>query len=59
MSDATTRYLGLDVHKEMVTMAVADASGAPTLVGTVRNRPDEIRQAPDTPTTQSARSKTS
>ncbi|HYM97009.1 MAG TPA: IS110 family transposase [Candidatus Sulfotelmatobacter sp.] len=44
MSDATTRYLGLDVHKETVTMAVADASGAPTLVGTVRNRPDQIRQ---------------
>jgi transposase len=44
MTDATTRYLGLDVHKETVTVAVAESSGAPVLVGTVRNQPGEIRR---------------
>jgi len=43
MVDPTTRFLGLDVHKETVTAAVAEISGAPVLLGTVRNQPEQIR----------------
>jgi transposase len=43
MVDATTQFLGLDVHKETITAALADTSGAPIVLGTIRNRPAEIR----------------
>ena len=42
MTDGTTRFIGLDVHKETVTAAVAETSGPPALVGTVRNNREEI-----------------
>src|SRR5258708_40351364 len=37
MSEGTTRYLGLDVHKATITVAVAEASGPPTAFGTIAN----------------------
>lgn len=44
MADPTPRFVGLDVHKETVTVAVADSTGPARLVATIRNRPDEIRR---------------
>lgn len=44
MSDGTTRFIGLDVHKETVTAAVAETSGPPALIGTIRNDSEEIRR---------------
>ena len=34
MSEGTTRYLGLDVHKATITVAVAEESGPPAVFGT-------------------------
>lgn len=45
MTERTTRFLGLDVHKATIAVAVAEASGAPTLFGTIANEPGEVRKA--------------
>lgn len=44
MNEPTTRYLGLDVHKATVTVAVADGSEAPVLEGTIANDPGAVRK---------------
>ena len=37
------RYLGLDVHKATIAVAIADESGAPTSYGSIANEPSAIR----------------
>jgi len=44
MSQATTRFIGLDVHKATITVAVAAQSGPPELRGTIANDPKAIRR---------------
>src|SRR5438105_4957014 len=44
MSEGTTRYLGLDVHKASITVAVAEESGPPTAFGTVANEVGAVRK---------------
>jgi transposase len=44
MSNDTRRYLGLDVHKATIAVAVAEASGPPTTYGTIANDPSAIRK---------------
>ncbi len=44
MSEGTTRYLGLDVHKATITVAVAEASGPPTAFGTIANEVGAVRR---------------
>jgi len=45
VAERTTRYLGLDVHKATIAVAVAEANGAPVLFGTIANEPGEVRKA--------------
>jgi transposase len=45
MTERTTRFLGLDVHKATISIAVAEATGAPTLFGAIANEPSEVRKA--------------
>lgn len=44
MSERTTRFLGLDVHKATIAVAVAERSGPPTLYGTIANDPTAVRK---------------
>jgi transposase len=44
MSEGTTRYLGLDVHKATITVAVAEESGPATVYGTIANEPGAVRK---------------
>jgi transposase len=44
MSERTTRYLGLDVHKATIAVAVAEVSEAPVLYGTIANDPGAVRK---------------
>lgn len=44
MSESTTRFLGLDVHKATITVAVAEGSGTPALYGTIANDPSAVRK---------------
>jgi transposase len=39
----TFRYLGLDVHKASISVAIADESGPPTTYGRIPNEPSAIR----------------
>ena len=39
----TLRYLGLDVHKASISVAIAEASGPPTTYGRIPNEPAGIR----------------
>ena len=39
----TLRYLGLDVHKASISVAIAEESGAPTTYGRIPNEPAGIR----------------
>lgn len=39
-----TRFLGLDVHKATVAVAVAETEGEPTSLGTIPNDPDAVRK---------------
>ena len=39
-----TQFVGLDVHKETITVAVADREGVPRVLGTISNRPAAIAQ---------------
>src|SRR5436305_2209162 len=38
------RYIGLDVHKASIAVAVAEEAGTPTSFGTIANDPSAIRQ---------------
>ncbi len=44
MNNGTTRYLGLDVHKAIIAVAVADTGSHPTLYGTIANDPSAVRK---------------
>jgi transposase len=45
MSEATTRYLGLDVHKDTISVAVAEMGDAPpSLYGTIANDAGTVRK---------------
>jgi transposase len=44
MNNRTTRYLGLDVHKATITVALAEESGAPEVWGTMPNDPTAVRK---------------
>jgi hypothetical protein len=39
MSELNVRYLGLDVHKDTIAVAVAEASGPPEKYGSIDNEP--------------------
>lgn len=43
MTEGTTRYLGLDVHKATISVATAAPSGPPELVATIPNEPAAVR----------------
>lgn len=44
MKEVTTRYVGLDVHKATISVAVADDGVAPVLFGTIANDPVAVRK---------------
>ncbi len=46
MSETTSRirYVGLDVHKETITIAVAEEAGRPEAWGTIANDPQAVRR---------------
>ena len=44
MSERTTRFLGLDVHKATIAVAIAEESGPPVLYGTISNDPGAVRK---------------
>ena len=37
-------YVGLDVHKETIAVAVCDQAGTTTSLGTIPNRPEAVAQ---------------
>jgi transposase len=43
MQHRDVRYIGLDVHKASISVAIAEASGAPTSYGRIQNDPAAIR----------------
>ena len=47
MTELSVRYLGLDVHKDTIAVAVAEASGAPEKYGTIDNEPKAVRRLVD------------
>jgi transposase len=47
MNELTVRYLGLDVHKDTIAVAVAEAFGPPEKYGTVDNDPKAVRRLVD------------
>jgi len=42
MNHGTTRYVGLDVHKATITVAICEAAQPPTVFGTIANDPTAI-----------------
>ena len=44
MKEVTTRYVGMDVHKATITVAVADDGAQPVIFGTVANDPGAVRK---------------
>jgi transposase len=44
MQHRQIRYIGLDVHKVSITVAIAEESGAPTSYGSIANDPSAIRK---------------
>lgn len=40
--EENSRYVGLDVHKDTIAVAVAEAEGAPRALGTIPNTPDAV-----------------
>jgi transposase len=41
---ATVRFVGLDVHAETITIAVAESAGEVRTLGTIPNRPEAVRR---------------
>jgi transposase len=41
---ATVRFVGLDVHAETITVAVAESAGEVRTLGTIPNRPESVRR---------------
>lgn len=41
---ATVRFVGLDVHAETITIAIAESGGEVRTLGTMPNRPDAVRR---------------
>jgi len=44
MRNSTTRYVGLDVHKSTITVAVCEPEGAPTVYGSIANDAGAVRK---------------
>src|SRR5919201_2930685 len=44
MPELTSRYLGLDVHKDTIAVAVAESSGPPESYGVIANEPKAVRR---------------
>ncbi|MGH7776201.1 MAG: hypothetical protein ACREPI_03375 [Candidatus Dormibacterales bacterium] len=44
MTEVSPRYIGLDVDKETVVVAIADPDQQPVLYGTIANDPGAIRK---------------
>ncbi len=44
MTEGTTRYVGMDVHKATITIAVADEGAPPVIFGTIANDPGAVRK---------------
>jgi transposase len=44
MKEVTTRYVGMDVHKATITIAIADDGASPVVVGTIANDPGAVRK---------------
>lgn len=44
MKELTTRFVGLDVHKATISVAVADDGAAPVSFGTIPNHPGALRK---------------
>jgi hypothetical protein len=44
MKKGTTRYLGLDVHKATITVALAEDGSQPVVYGTIANDPSSVRK---------------
>lgn len=44
MNNGTTRFVGLDVHKATITVAVCEAQGPVTVFGTIANDPGAVRK---------------
>jgi transposase len=44
MQHRQIRYIGLDVHKASISVAIAEESGTPTSYGKVDNDPSAIRK---------------
>ncbi len=42
-----TRFVGLDVHAETITAAVAEGRGKVAALGTIPNRPEAVRRLPE------------
>jgi transposase len=40
----TTRFVGLDVHAETISVAIAEKDGEVRSVGSIANRPESIRR---------------
>ena len=43
MAEVTARYVGLDVHKHTIAVAIAETSGPPELYGVIPNDPKVVR----------------
>ena len=43
MQHRQIRYIGLDVHKASIAVAIAEESGAPSSYGNIANDPSAIR----------------
>lgn len=44
MKNGTTKYVGMDVHKATITVALAEAGGQPVVYGTIVNDPGAVRK---------------
>jgi len=44
MQHRLVRYIGLDVHKATIAVAIADEKGSPSSYGTIANDPDAVRR---------------
>src|SRR5690348_18136044 len=44
MQHRRVRYIGLDVHKATIAVAIAEEEGSPSSYGTIANDPDAVRK---------------